>query len=136
MNTNTNQLFDIGNGFYSILYTSGEHRTMRIKTPKTGNFKGRKLIGFLSGCDNTSDYTFFGELTNSGELKIWRNFANSQSVERLARIRRAVEIIASDSQTAGKAFAVHSGNCYGCGRLLTVPASVFAGLGPECAKKV
>lgn len=130
-----NNLFDIADGHYTVVYTNGAHRTLRVKTSKTGNFKGKRIVSFMNGTDNVNDYQGFAFLSDGGELKIWRNFANANSPERLQRIRRAVEIIASDASGAGKAFALVSGNCYKCNRLLTNPESITLGIGPECAKK-
>ncbi len=99
---------------------------MRVKTPKTGNFAGKQMAGFMSGSNNETDYTFFGFLVD-GTVKFWRNFSNNQPAERLTRITRALEII--------KAYALNSGRCYVCNRLLTNPARIASGIGSECASR-
>jgi hypothetical protein len=40
-----------------------------------------------------------------------------------------------DRTEAGKAYALASGCCYICNRLLTTPESIADGIGPVCAAK-
>ena len=132
MNTNFQLSSDIENGFYTIVYPSGEHRTLRVKTPRNGNFAGKKMVGFLSGCNNESDYTFFAFIVGAN-LKFWRNFANSAGETKVTRMASAVSKIAADLTGTGLAYALRSGNCFRCNRLLTNPESILTGLGPDCA---
>jgi Family of unknown function (DUF6011) len=124
-------------GIYTVVYPNGEHRTLRVKEAKrmarVGQETGPLIVGFLSGCDNESDYTYFGFLRDDNGVNFWRSFASGQAPERLARIRKAVATIAGDQKAAGLAYALNSSRCCRCNRTLTVPASIHNGMGPECA---
>lgn len=132
---NNTQTINIGKGFYTLLYSNGDHRTIQVKECKTGNFAGKTIVGFLTGADNENDYQFFGFLSN-GRVSFWKSFSAKQTPERLRRIVRALEMISSDEKAAGKAYAFKSGRCYRCNRHLTTPESIVAGIGADCAEKV
>lgn len=125
---------EIEDGTYTVVYADGQYRTLRVKTVKNGGLQGKQIAGFLSGPDNESMYTFVGFVTLSG-IKFWRKFSDFQSTERLERINRAFEIVSEDRFKAGEAYALRSGKCFCCSKKLTVPASLFRGLGPVCAKR-
>jgi Family of unknown function (DUF6011) len=120
-------------GIYTVVYPNGEHRTLRVKVWEKKDGASSIVIGFLSGCDNESSYTYFGFLTEDNDVRFFRRFAYEQSNERLARIRKAVATIAGDPKAAGLAYALNSSRCCRCNRTLTVPASIHNGMGPECA---
>lgn len=102
MSTNPKRLIDLETGFYTIVYPNGEHRTLRVKQPKHGMFEGKKIIGYLSGTDNTKSYTFFGVI-DRGILFIWNTWMAKNGHDQLKaqRIRRAVDIVNNDPDTAG-----------------------------------
>jgi hypothetical protein len=113
-------------GIYTIAYPGGKHRTLRVKTPLKGNLANRTILEFLSGSDNTSDYTGFAFLDGQ-TIRLWRRFAESGD------LLEAAKVLVKDPETAGLLYAEESGRCYRCNRLLTVPASLHRGLGPVCA---
>jgi|SRR5215467_130391 len=120
-------------GFYTLVYGNGEHRTIRVKTIKDGALKGKIKIGYLTGSNNESSYTDFGFLSDEGQVQFWKKLNYDETKQ--ARIRRAVQIIADRAADLGKAYAMDSGRCYRCNRLLTNPASLQTGIGPECATR-
>lgn len=140
-------------GTFTIVYNNGEHRTLRVRKPTAGsNFPQDSLIvGYLAGSENDSDgsYVWFGHSLPKGTaaestwkfyegFKIWTSFKAKvkPTEETIMRLRRAVEIIANNGKECGKAYAMKSGRCWRCGRMLTVPSSIESGIGPECATKV
>lgn len=153
-------------GTYTIVYSNGEHRTLRVKEAKGNNTfpPNTKIIGYLYGPNNEKDYMYFGHIkeiekviSESGvskkeyELVFWKSWKTQEGIEdnpfmkspesneglvRMNRIRRAVEIIAGDMSGTGKEYAMKSGRCWRCNRKLTVPSSIESGIGPECASKI
>jgi hypothetical protein len=113
-----------------------ERRTIRIKKhwDAAEASKGTLVASYLSGQDNEADYKGFAFITARGKAMIWKKYRNGG---RSALIISALSFLlqSGDYEGAGLAYALESGNCYRCGRLLTVPASINRGLGPECAKK-
>ncbi len=121
----------IHDGFYTIV-TGNTHRTFRIRTNDADSSfaPGRQVIGFLSGPDNSSDYINFAFVGNE-RIFPWKRF--SAGYDHI--IAAARYLVAGNHEQAGKMYAMQSGNCYRCGRLLTTPESVAAGLGPTCRSK-
>lgn len=119
-----------GKGKFTVVWPNGDRRTYRFKVPREGNFAGKIMIGYLAGPDNDSDYINFGNAITDQTVRVWNRFTEeSQLVEGLRFLMESSEAQAK----AGEMYAVESGNCWRCGRTLTVPASVDRGLGPDCA---
>lgn len=119
-------------GTFTLVGDSGNYRTLRIKTAgPNSNLAGKRIASFLSGPDNESSYSGFAFVNDDGSFKVWKRFADNQSLTSALRA-----LLTGDMEAAGMAYALESGNCYRCGRKLTVPASINRGLGPDCAGKV
>lgn len=116
-------LFD---GTYTLETGSG-HRTFRLRTQAADDdfMPGVQLIQYLSGSDNESDYTGFGHIKGD-RLSVWRRHRDNEALVADA------ERFMADPHGEG---VVRSVKCYRCHRTLTVPASVYNGLGPECARR-
>ena len=125
----------VPNGTFSVVFKSDEfeeYQTLRIRRKVQGNFKGKMIAEYFFGPDNTKDFKGFA-FVEGRDLTVWRDYKESPS---LARWTEAFNVIINGGdKEAGLAYAMHSGNCYRCGKVLTVPASLNRGLGPDCAKK-
>jgi hypothetical protein len=119
-------------GFYTVSFADGEYVTIRVQEDFRDNPDANcRVVGYLSGPDNTSSYTGFAFVVN-GQIRTWRKWSG-----KLARQHEAVSVLmgAESIKKFGKAYAQISGNCYVCGRTLTTPESLAAGIGPICAEK-
>lgn len=123
-------------GYYTIVFNevADDRITLRVRDhwDEAGKARGEMVVDYLSGPDNTRDYVGFGFLTPRGRQNwsVWKRFRDNE------RLARALWGLFEDSEKAGMEYAIRSGNCYRCGRTLTVPASVHRGLGPVCAEKL
>jgi len=129
-------LSNLSCGTYTIVYPSGEHRTIRVKMGFKNTVKECKIVGYLSGPNNEGDYTYFGHITSDGGIIFWRSWTTSNQGIRINGIIRALARLASSKEECGKAYALKSGRCWRCNRLLTVPESIKRGIGPECLTKI
>lgn len=123
---------NIIDGTYTVVFADGSYRTLRIRTqPEDSSFApGKRIVSYLNGPDNYANYRGFAFYGDDGKIHVWKKFsAESKLIE-------AANILLQDPQKAGLAYALESGNCYCCGKKLTVPASICAGLGPICQKKL
>jgi hypothetical protein len=122
--------FSVPDGRYTVQWEN-EYKTIRVS--HQGEFDtfmpGRVLIGFLSGSDNDHDYTSFAHVDESGSVRIWKKHRDNHT------LLEAVKVILGDPRAASKAYAQESGCCGVCGRTLTTPESLAAGIGPVCAEK-
>jgi hypothetical protein len=120
----------VRDGYYTIVHEDGSHITVRVRTARNpGKYnmpEGTQFISYLYGPDNTSDYTSFGMIM--GEQ--YRPRAEYRETESLKVA--AETLIHGDRDKFGKTFAMESGNCYICNKLLTDPVSIERGIGPKC----
>ena len=94
------------------------------------------FVNLLRGPDNTADYAYMGVLRKPGDFFITSKsqvgrhpVSHKALLYFLDRMRNGREVL------GGKPLEFwHSGRCGCCSRLLTVPASVSRGIGPECWK--
>ncbi|GAA1978519.1 DUF6011 domain-containing protein [Kitasatospora viridis] len=111
----------------------GGHVTLRVRRQKAGEkfMPGRFLVAYLSGPENTADYTNFANADEADKtLFVWKAHQGS------TRLRQALAALAGDQITAGKAWARASQCCWRCGLPLTTPESLDRLIGPECATKI
>lgn len=128
----------IPNGTYTVMLPSGDYRTLKLDdAPETFNkAPGTQIASFLSGPDNSTNFTGFAFVNGQGYTLWGRFLANSDQ----SAIREALQGLLFGSidgaRAAGEAYALQSGRCWVCGRKLTVPASLHAGMGPICAGRI
>jgi len=121
------------NGFVSMLSKrTGEHRTFRIWTQSQDCefMPERRLVGLLSGPDNSTDYVAFGVLSKSGDaIHLWKRHKDSEFFRWVAAALLAPDRFADRVEWS------FDGRCRVCNRLLTCPESVASGIGPVCAER-
>lgn len=122
----------VPDGRYTIQFEDGTYKTLRVaaQADDADFMPGRQIVSYLSGSNNDADYTSFAHFLENGSLVVWKRHQDNRS------LREAVKVLIGSPQAAALAYAEQSGCCARCGRTLTVPSSLHAGFGPECAKKV
>lgn len=115
-------------GIATVTLTNGRHFTYRIEIPKAGNLKDKRILGLLSGSDNTSDYTSFAFVEDDGTVYVWKRYQTEKYLKHAQLVAGGAQEHVVQWQQAAR--------CQRCGRLLTRPDSIALGLGPECAGKV
>jgi hypothetical protein len=94
------------------------------------------FANLLRGPDNTADFAYMGVVRKAPARFFWT--AASGKVGRQAPALKAL-LWALDAMRCRRDVLCsslevwHEGRCGACGRKLTVPESIAAGLGPECA---
>lgn len=116
------------------------HYTFRVnrKEAEAGSPYGDTyFVSMLAGPDNTSDYAYVGILdVERGAVRLTKASRYAETTAPVRLLRRVVaRLWAGDVDAIGAAgFALHhEGRCCRCGRMLTTPESIEAGIGPECA---
>jgi hypothetical protein len=125
--------YKVPNGTYTIIDpVDGSYRTLRLEDRTFGTYKeGEQVLSYLSGSDNTTNYTGFAFVWGDN-MRMWRRFDGNLSLAQAATV--LLQYGKQEYIDAGLRYAVASGNCWRCGRTLTVPTSLAHGVGPECAK--
>lgn len=117
---------------HTVIFEDDDYQTIKIeRQPKGDRFMpGKLIIRYLSGPDNTSDYTGYGDISEDGKtVKIWRKHTGN------AKLVAATRVLVGDPKAAALAYARKSEKCYCCHAPLTQPESLERGCGPVCAKR-
>ena len=122
----------VGKGYFTVKdEDTGTHRTFRV-SPEQSWCDGKTVISLLTGSSNTSSYTGIGFVTNEG-VQLWKKYSSdtplAKSVDRLVADARGAAQLTLEM---AKQHVLTSENCYVCGKLLTDPDSIEAGIGPVC----
>jgi hypothetical protein len=122
---------------------TGARFTYKVTIPKdreTGEpvTDGTLMVGVLTGSDNETSYTWLGRVSRD-IFWIGRKFPRPGDISRDAPCAKAFDwawkqLVRGNMPTELEIW--HEGRCGRCGRKLTVPESVAAGFGPECAGRV
>lgn len=108
--------------------------TFRVRTPTRG---ATLFVSLLTGPDNTRDYTYMGVLhPATGYVRLTRASTYTDISTPVIALRWALAIVWTGGILPAPARLMHVGRCGRCGRALTVPSSILAGIGPECATKL
>lgn len=133
-------------GTYTYVAADGDYRVVRFTTPRMADKQPGKItyISYQYGPDNDCEFAKCGRITNL-ELTMWkRAYLKGDTKVALNHTQRAdlVEAIVficslekDELLKSGEAYALRSGNCFMCGKTLTVPSSLSAGIGPVCARR-
>jgi hypothetical protein len=120
----------VADGYYTVVGPKGGHRTLRLQTIDDNGTK--QWLAYLSGADNVGDYKSVG-FVNGNEVSLFNKYAG-QYADIMAAARFLVRNV-DKLDECGRQYAINSGKCYRCNRLLTTPESVARGLGPICSSK-
>lgn len=115
---------------------SGAHYTYRIRQAKD-KVSGEPQAGVYFVSLLTEGNADEGTFHYLGMIKDGKFFATKASASRaLTPSFKAFQFFFQINQLHPELAIRHEGRCGRCGRTLTVPASIDAGIGPECASKM
>ena len=121
-----------GNATFTIRNArTGNRFTYKVRQPKKD---APHFVGLLAGPDNEADYQFLGSIFDGVRYCHGRRSAVSPSAQSAMAFAAFWGLVVSDRLPANLE-VWHEGSCGKCGRKLTVPESIEAGLGPECARR-
>ena len=121
-----------GNAYFTLRsMATGTRYTFRCRRPKDSNVH---FVSVMYGSDNESHYAYVG-MIKDGVLALTKKSTLSPEDPRWKAIQWAwVRMYHGTMPTNLEVW--HEGRCGCCGRRLTVPSSIEAGIGPECSKKL
>lgn len=120
----------LSNGFFTLTFPSGEHRTFRIRTEPSGALKGKRTIAMLIGPDRSQDFEGFAFLTEAGP-SVWKRFKNHKQ----AQYAEILWCLAKGEELDGYELKI-SKRCLACNRPLTTPESIELNYGPLCRERL
>lgn len=113
---------------------TGAHLTFKVRQPKPD---APHFVSVMTGTDNESSYTFLGTVFNGADYRHGRNSrigTDAPSAQAFVWLWR--NVTANGAIPVDGAELLPSGKCCRCGRTLTTPESIAAGIGPECAGRL
>ncbi len=119
----------LSNGFMTITFPSGEHRTYRVRLDREGIHAGKRTLALLIGPDNTNDYQCVAVVADDG-FKLFKAHARGKSQEHA----QLLWMLAKGDAIEGYELLV-SKRCRICMRELTDAQSILTELGPTCRRK-
>lgn len=136
-----------GNAYFTLRSRkSGTRYTYRVRLAEDDNPNSlfstalsrqqKWFVSLLAGPENTSDYVYLG--LAEGHFPTFRLTRASKMTADSApakAIKFLFEMLNRDTLLPGLEIW-HEGRCGRCGRMLTVPESITAGLGPDCAGRM
>lgn len=123
-------------GLYTV-HDEQSHVTFRVRRASWA--QGRTVISYLTAVNGRQTYRGFGFLSERG-LQVWDSARDAHKA-----IHAAQWLIGSAQRHSyarqtflnlAEAHALSSGTCLSCLKTLTVPASIYRGLGPDCARRL
>jgi hypothetical protein len=137
--------FSAGKAIFTVKNPAGTHYTFQIRKkefPKqVRNHASYSLdqkvcffVSLLTGPDNISSFTYLGlfhQDTNAVVLTKKSKYADDSTPVKV--VRWAIKKICMSEPIPAGYSIQHEGQCCRCGRRLTTPESIDAGIGPECA---
>ncbi len=127
-----------GKAIFTAQNDKGEHFTFKIAMKKgdpNGQFKNDIYFAYLlTGPDNESSYTYLGVVVPGDVMTVVNRKQAPATDKARAILNYLFKVVAGVKALPVGYDLKHAGRCGRCGRTLTVPSSIDAGLGPECAQ--
>lgn len=124
-----------GNATFTVVSKkTGVRFTFKVRAAKGDGDNLPYFVMVLTGSDNEQDYSFLGTIFADGNYRHGRKSVIGQTAPSACAFQWLWQHI-EDPALSDKIEFWHEGRCCRCGRKLTVPSSIEAGIGPECAGK-
>lgn len=124
-----------GNATFTVVSKkTGARFTFKVRAAKGDGDNLPHFVTVLTGSDNEQDYSFLGTIFADGNYRHGRKSVIGQTAPSACAFQWLWQHI-EDPALSDKVEFWHEGRCCRCGRKLTVPSSIEAGIGPECAGK-
>ncbi len=118
--------------FTLVSKETGKRLTFWVRKPSRFTEQQPYFVKIMYGPDNEKSYAFLGLIFNRATYRLGRKSAfawESPAQKAFAWFWVQLKL----GRLSDKMEFWHEGRCGRCGRTLTVPSSVEAGIGPECA---
>jgi hypothetical protein len=130
-----------GNATFTVQNTNtGTRYTFKVckakdQDPAANNARTLHFVKLLTGSDNENDYIYIGTIFNGQEFRRTRTSKVTEDAPGFKAFAGVWGCLSGKGLPEAIKF-YHEGKCCRCGRTLTVPESIEAGIGPECAGKI
>jgi hypothetical protein len=109
---------------------SGDRFTYRVARPDPSK---PFFVSLLTGPDNTRSYSFFGCVFSEDVFRFGKNSSIGRDSKGAQAFKWFWEYMVAHRAIPSTVEVYHEGRCARCGRALTTPESIRAGIGPVCS---
>jgi len=121
-----------GNALFTIKNEeSGNRFTYKVRKPKDDKESKVAFVSVLSGSDNYSNYSYLGTVWEGTSFYHGKKSKVAKDAQSAQVFKWAFPLLKS-GRLPEVVNIYHEGKCGCCGRRLTVPESIEAGIGPIC----
>ena len=131
-----------GNAMFTLqsLKRDGQRFTYKVHAKKEDIAAGRDdvtyFVNLLRGPDNTGDFMYLGVARKPAQFNLTTASKVGRKAPSFIALLWFLDKMARRREVLGQQVEFwHTGHCCRCARLLSVPASVASGIGPECARR-
>lgn len=123
-----------GNAIFTLRsLRTGTWYTFKVQFKEAkGGYPESWMVLLLTGPDNRSNYQYIGQIKR-GEFRTTKASKLSMDSAPVAGFNYAFRNLSNNVEPKNLEIW-HAGKCGKCGRLLTTPESLAAGIGPICAE--
>jgi len=113
---------------------TGKWFTYKINKAKKSDDKSPYFVSLLTGLDNNSAYSYMGTIFNNDNKQVFRLTKKSNMGKDALSVKAFSFFfdLLNNNRTHEEINFYHRGVCCVCGRQLTTPESLVAGIGPFC----
>jgi Family of unknown function (DUF6011) len=127
------KFIEAGDAIFTLVSrTTGSRYTYKAQKPKNSHDPTMRFIRVLTGPDNNNDYTYMGVMSQ-GQFRLTGKSRLTAEALPVKALDYALAALTQRKEIPSTLEIWHEGRCGRCGRRLTVPSSIEAGIGPECA---
>lgn len=117
------------NGFYTLVFPCGTHKTFRVRMEK-GKLAGKRTLAMMTGPSvECGEFLSFAFVAENG-FAIWKK----QKTEKLKQYAGLIWDLARGEKIEDYELLIAK-RCLMCNRTLTTPESNESGVGPTCKKR-
>jgi hypothetical protein len=120
-----------GNAVFTVVSRkTGTRFTFKVRQPDAS---APHFVSVLNGPDNDGDYAYLGTIFADGTYRHGKKSYIGADAPSARAFAWFWSVLGTEREAMAEVW--HEGRCCRCGRRLTVPSSIEAGIGPECAGK-
>lgn len=117
---------------------TGTRFTYKIRQPEpeTDGAPAPHFVSVLTGPDNESDYQYLGCIFQARDFVVTKKSRIGKDAPSAKAFAWLWAQLMAGKDVTGQMEYWHEGTCCRCGRRLTTPESIEAGIGPVCAGRM
>lgn len=125
-----------GNAIFTLKSgKTGSRYTYKVSRGKKSEYRPFWFVSLLTGPQNTNDFTYMGMIEDDKHFHLTRASKYTTDSIPVKAFEWVFSALARNAEPKNVEIW-HAGRCCRCARPLTVPESIEAGIGPECASKM